>query len=367
MSDTFLEVNLQHLYDNITRVKKDLNTNTKVMAVVKSNAYGHGSNEIAKALLQDVSFFGVGLLEEAVELREDGIDKPIFLMGPTYNYERVSDNNIIMSICSLDHLEQVIKWTSDHQKAISFHLKVETGMNRFGIAYNQAKTAMELCQVATYGKLEGVYSHFATTYKNDKDFVQKQKQKFDEFVKLFKSYKDPLIFHIANSENAIDYPEAHYNMVRIGNALYGPCNSQKRIGLKKIAFLKANIIYIKPIKAGENIGYGRSYKAKKDMIVGAVPMGFYDGIGLMKKPIGSKMFGLWIYYLKEIYRYMFRSKTPIYYHGRPLKILGRPNMQYTIVDLTDIYKEQENMTEVEIRISPIFTKENIRRTYIAEV
>ncbi|QUI23217.1 alanine racemase [Vallitalea pronyensis] len=367
MADTFLEVNLQHLYDNVTCVKKYLHPDTQVMAVVKSNAYGHGSVEIAKALLQDVACFGVGLLEEAVELREAGIDKPILLMGPTYDFERVCKHNIMISICSINHLEQVVKWTSNHQKTIRYHLKVETGMNRFGIAYNEAKTAIDLCQAATYGKLEGVYSHFATTYKSDKDFVGQQKRKFDQFVEFFKSYKDPLIFHMANSENTIDYKDAHYNMVRLGNALYGPCNSQKRIGLKKVACLKGNICYEKPVKAGENIGYGRSYKAKKDMIIGIVSMGFYDGIGLMKKPIGSKMFGLWIYYLKEIYRYMFRSKTPIYYDSKPLEILGRPNMQYTIVDITDIDKVQGETIEVEIRISPIFIKENIRRTYIAEV
>lgn len=365
MSDTFLEVNLQRLYDNLECIKKYINRETNIMAVVKSNAYGHGSVEIAKALINDVSCFGVGLMDEAIELREGGIDAPIFLMGPTYDYERVYAHHITMSVCSLEHLEELIKWTSDHQKEISFHLKVETGMNRFGIAYNQAKVALNLCQVATYAKLEGVYSHFATTYKSNKKFVMKQKNRFNDYVAIFKNYKDPLLFHMANSENTIDYKDAQYNMVRLGNALYGPCNSEKRIGLKKIAVLKAKIIYKKHIKSGENIGYGNSYRSKKDMMIGTVSMGFYDGIGLMKKPIGSKMLGLWIYYLKEIYRYMFRSKTPIYYKGRPLEILGRPNMQYTIVDLSGVDFSGE--VTLEIRVSPIFVKENIRRTYTAEV
>jgi alanine racemase len=242
---------------------------------------------------------------------------------------------------------------------------VDTGMNRFGICYDQLEEVKLLCEQSTYAVLEGVYSHFATTYKNDKNYVLRQKEKFDKYITYFDQYFNDLIYHISNSENTIDYKDAHYNMVRLGNALYGPCNSEKRIGLKKIADIKAKIIYSKDVKAGEHIGYGNSYKSKQDKTIGIVPMGVYDGMGLIKKPIGSKFGSVIIYYLKEIYRYLFRNKTVIYYKGRPLEILGKPNMQYTIVDITGIDEPDEIM--VDIRISPIFVKENIKRTYISEV
>jgi alanine racemase len=155
-------------------------------------------------------------------------------------------------------------------------------------------------------------------------------------------------------------------MVRIGNALYGPCNSKKNIGLLKIANLKARVVYTKKVMAGENIGYGNNYKSKNEMNIGIISMGFYSGLGLIKKPLGSKFSSVTIYYLKEIYRYLFKNKTVIYYKGRPLDILGKPNMQYTIIDLSKIKEIQENL-EVEIKVSPIFVQDNIKRTYISEV
>lgn len=335
-----------------------------IMAVVKGNAYGHGSVEIAKELNDDVDYFGVGLLDEGIELRKNNIQQSIFLMGPSSDYNAIYDNNITMSVCSLNELENLVKWANNNKKKIKFHLKVETGMNRFGIKYNQLEEVKLLLEKSTYAILEGIYSHFATTYKNDKKYVLSQKENFDRYKRFFDDYYDNLIYHIANSENTIDYKDAHYDMVRLGNALFGPCNSEKNIGLKKISKVKARIIYTKKVDKGEHIGYGNSYKSKADKIIGIIPIGFYDGMGLLKKPIGSRFLAVSKYYLKEIYRYLFRSKTIIYYRGLPLEILGRPNMQYTIVDITDI--EMDEMI-VEIRISPIFAKENIKRTYVSEV
>lgn len=369
MSNIYLEVNLHNLYYNLTKLKSEINSQTMIMGVVKGNAYGHGSIEIAKAISKDVDYLGVGVLDEAIELRDNNITSPIFLMGPTNDFEAVYNYNITIGVCSLAQLEELVRWTALNNKNIKYHIKVETGMNRFGVEYGQLNQAVKLIEKSSYTKLEGVYSHFATTYKNNKQYVIDQKNRFDKFVDFFNSRYDNIIYHIANSENTIDYKEAHYNMVRLGNALYGPCNSKKHIGLKKIANIKAKIIYTKYVKAGESIGYANSYKSKKNMTLGIVPIGFYCGMGLIKKPIGSKLFATIIYYLKEIYRYLFRSKTVIYYMGKPLEILGRPNMQYTIVNLSEVPNEQKEQKdiEVDIKISPIFIKEHIKRTYISEV
>lgn len=369
MSNIYLEVNLHNLYYNLTKLKNELSKKTMVMGVVKGNAYGHGSIQIAKALCNDVDYLGVGVLDEAIELRDNNITSPIFLMGPTNDFETVYNYNITIGVCSFTQLEELVKWTNENDKNIKYHIKVETGMNRFGIEYEQLDQVVKLIDNSRYTKLEGIYSHFATTYKNNKQYVIDQKNRFDKFVNFFSSRYNNLIYHIANSENTIDYKESHYNMVRLGNALYGPCNSKKQIGLKKIANIKAKIIFTKHVKAGESIGYGNSYKSKKNITLGIVPIGFYCGMGLIKKPIGSKFLPTIIYYLKELYRYLFRSKTVIYYKGKPLEILGRPNMQYTIVDLSLILKEQkeQNDIEVDIKTSPIFIKEHIKRTYISEV
>lgn len=367
MSDLYLEVNLHNLYYNISRLKQIIDKNTLIMAVVKSNAYGHGSVEISKALKDDVDYLGVGFLEEGVLLRQNKVELPILLMGPTINFEVAYINDITLSITSVEQLEQLVSWTNINEKIIKFHLKVDTGMNRFGIKEDDLEIVSRIYDNSKYAKLEGVYSHFATTYKNNKSYVIKQKNLFDKYVEYFRNRYNDLIYHLANSENAIDFKDAHYDMVRIGNALYGPSNSKTRIGLKDIGKLKARVIYSRKVKTGEYIGYGNSYRAKKDMIVGTIPFGFYEGMGLMKKPIGSKFLSYLIYYLKEIYRYLFRTKTIVYYKGQPLDVLGKPNMQYTIIDMSHINQKNKDDILVQVRVSPIFIKESVERKYVTEV
>jgi alanine racemase len=109
-----LQVNLHNLYFNLSKIKEQLDDKTMLMAVVKSNAYGHGSIEIAKALSQDVNYFGVGLLDEGIELRKSGLEQSIFLMGPTEDFETVYDNNITISVCSINQLKDMIAWTESN-------------------------------------------------------------------------------------------------------------------------------------------------------------------------------------------------------------------------------------------------------------
>ncbi len=365
MSNKFLEVNLHNVYHNIEKIKKQCNKDVLFMAVVKSNAYGHGMVEISKAIASKVDYFGVGLLDEALMLRAAGIKKPILLMSPTIQLDLVIKHQLTLSITSIEQLETIKQLTNEKQQEIICHLKVNTGMNRFGISIEEIDAFFQVMNETSYLKLEGIYSHIGTTYKTNKKMVYKQKAKFDQFIHRLESHYDHLIYHIANSENALDCKEAHYSMIRLGNALYGPCNSNKNIHLKQVGTIKAKIIETKWIQKGETVGYGNYFKASRATQIGIIEYGFYDGLGITKKPLGVHSKGLILYLLKEAYRYMFRNPSVIYYLGKPLKILGIPNMQFTIVDLTHMGDLSEPY--VDIKLSPIFIKENIPRNYISEV
>jgi alanine racemase len=357
-----LKVNLDLLKQNFTKLRTEINDEqVKIMAVIKSNAYGHGSIDVAKSLENEADYFGVGLLEEAIELREAGIEKPILIMGPTYEYEKVAQYSLTMSIISVAHYKECLNWAEEREQCLNIHLKVDTGMHRFGLRLEEIDQFIPIYN-PTYTKLEGVYSHFATTYKTKPKMVHKQKAVFDQFVRSFNEYGFDVIYHLANSENAIDYKESRYQMVRIGNALYGPCNSKRNMGLKTIGSLQAKIVAIQEVKKGESVGYGLAYKAKKDMKIAVLPFGFYEGSGLYKKPLGVDFMALLIFHLKEIYRYLFRNKTNIYFGGQPLPIIGRPNMQFTLVGLT-MNTNIEIGDELDIKVSPIFIKDSIVRTY----
>ncbi|MFP4697235.1 MAG: alanine racemase [Eubacteriales bacterium] len=360
MSHIYMQINTNTLNENLLKIKGVVQEEVKIMAVVKSDAYGHGSIPIANSLIDDVDYFGVGFLSEAIELREAGIETPILVMGPTYDFESIVEYNITLTIISIEQYKQMLDWTKEQKKVISFHLKVDTGMHRFGINLDELEEFMILYD-STFTKMEGIYSHFATTYKTNKKAVMKQKNLFDKFVRYFKENNMELIYHIANSENAIDFEEARYDMVRIGNGLYGSSNSKKRIGLKKIAKLKVKVVSLKEVKKGERIGYGLNYKAKKDITIAVIPFGFYDGCGLVKKPLGVNFTSVIKYYMKEIFRFLFRNRTIFYYNEIELPFIGKPTMQYTLVKVKN--NEINIGDEIEVRVSPIFINKSIPRIY----
>lgn len=363
LTDLFLHVQLDKLINNLTSIKQIINQdNVKIMAVVKSNAYGHGAITIAKTLESYVDFLGVGKIEEALELRDSDIKAPILIMGPSFDYDKIVDNNLTTTTISLEHYKELLNYAKQNNKQLAFHLKVDTGMHRFGIRLDQINEFLTLYD-PEFTILEGVYSHFATTFKNNKKMVIKQNYIFEKFVETFKEqgFSD-ILYHIANSENAIDYKMARYNMVRIGNALYGPCNSLSNVKLEKIAQLKAKVICIQHIKKGERIGYGLSYKAKKDTKVAVLSIGFYEGYEWMKKPVGVGICKLGKVLLKEVYRYIRKRYNNIYCNNVAVKIVGIPNMQFTMIDITNI-KNIETGDYVTIKITPLMLKESIYKVY----
>jgi alanine racemase len=365
-----IEVDQNKLSENLATIQGITRDNVKIMAIIKSNAYGHGILEIAKALSFQVDCFGVGFFNEALALREQGIIQDILVLGPSYDFALAIENKITITVESIgqglqlfDFVEKNLMNTS---KKISIHIKVDTGFGRFGFREKDLKLFLEQYKkYEEYIMIRGFYSHIATTKSGDDLYVQKQNERFIQYKMLFEDFVKfkHVIFHLANSEIAIDYPSMHYDMIRIGNALFGPVNSKKKIVLKRVARLMLPVVSVHERKKGDRIGYGLRYRFKKNGKMGVIESGFYEGIGLEKSPLGQSIKYRIIFYMKSLIKAMLR-KDYVNYKNVKLPIIGMVNMQFTMVDVSDVNIEVGDF--VELIKSPLYIKENVERRHILE-
>lgn len=283
--DTSIGIDLKAIESNIIEINKRLPKSTEIMAIVKANAYGHGSIQVAKKALQSgATSLGVALLEEALELRQAGITAPILVLGVVApEYANVAaDNNIILTFFQIDWLKEVSQIGLD--TPLEVHMKWDTGMGRIGLRLETELT--EIIEELTKEDnifLTGVYTHFSTADSDDLSYFDIQKERFDHLLKLFKQqWKHPVQVHIGNSAAAIRFPKEMYNMVRLGISMYGlyPSDVMKEeddIPLKQVFSLRSKLIHVKKVSAGETIGYSQDYKTRNAEWIGTVPIGFGDG------------------------------------------------------------------------------------------
>jgi len=272
---TYLEVDLDRIYDNYSMVQQKVG-NKIVIPVVKANAYGHGVLKVVDKLYQNgVKFFAVSLLEEAVEIRNQFPSVDILMMGVcnSSDFEVASKNNIQVTIGNMKQLKELMRL----HKRLSAHLKVDTGMNRLGFKnLEEAKHAFEQLSQHENIELVGVYSHFATA-DNNYQYYHAQKEKFELFLSMI-DHSD-LMIHISNSSSAIKYEHdlPYTTHVRLGISLYGLSLDEETTFLKNTCRLITHISEVKQISKGEKIGYGATYEALEDERIGVLPIGYADG------------------------------------------------------------------------------------------
>lgn len=365
-----IEVDQKKLIENLAKVQRIIQENVKIMAIIKSNAYGHGMLEIAKALSFQVDSFGVGFFHEALLLRQHGIIQEILVLGPSYDFELAIENKVTITIESTEqamrlfqYIEAQVKGT---KKKIQIHLKVDTGFGRFGLDKEGVASFLKhYMMYSDYIVLRGVYSHISMTKKTDATWVEQQNKCFLAFKEQIQAQIDTknILFHLANSEIAIDYAQLQYDMIRIGNALFGPVGSERHIELKSIASIKLPVVSVHERGKGQRIGYGRRYRLKKDSKIGVVEAGFYEGIGIEKSPIGQSRMHQLRFFARRVIK-AFLRKEYMLYQGKKLPIIGMVNMQYTMIDITGIDMKIGDF--VEYKKSPLYFKENIERRHILE-
>ena len=292
------EIDLQAIAHNVRELRRVTKPEARLMAAVKANAYGHGLVEVAKTVLQSgADELGVARIEEAVQLREAGIDAPILIFGKTPS----SMNGLLVefdlrpTVFSVETAEALSKTATSNGAKIKVHLKVDTGMGRLGILPEKEKIK-DIARMANFQgiEIEGIYTHFATADFMDKTYARNQFDIFSEFLnQLRKAGIDVPVKHAANSAAVIDLPETHLDMVRPGISVYGLYPSEHvhkaHVPLQPAMELKARIIHLKRVPAGFKVSYGSTYETKTDTTIATIPIGYGDGYSRLLSSRGHMM------------------------------------------------------------------------------
>ena len=281
--DTWAEVDLDRIQENVRSMKKHLALGTNIIAVVKANGYGHGDYQVAKTALEaGATSLAVALLDEAIALRQQGIKAPILVLGATrpQDITIAAQHQISLTVFRADWLREAKKSFTGEQH-VSIHIKLDTGMGRLGI-----KAKQELQQVSDEIKdderfiLEGVFTHFATADELDTTYFETQYNNFLTMLSWFPV--KPKIIHCGNSATGLRFPNKVFNAVRLGIAMYGlsPSVEMKSLlpfTLNEAFSLHSRLVHVKKLSQGESVSYGATYTAQEEEWIGTVPVGYADG------------------------------------------------------------------------------------------
>ncbi len=318
--ETVLEVNLDAITHNLNFYKSRLQPTTKIMVMIKAFGYGNGGYELAKLLsYHRVDYLGVAFADEGIALKEAGINTPIMVMNPEISsFRSIVQHQLEPEIYNFRGLQAFLKVANELElKSYPIHIKLDTGMHRLGF---ESKDVDELIAVLSSTKvvqIKSILSHLAAsdslTYQ---DFTQNQIEGFDQMAtKLAQSTACQPIKHIANTSGIINYPQAHFDMVRLGIGLYGIGYTEiENIELQNVSTLKSVISQIKDIPVGDSVGYSRMFVAQKSMRTATVPIGYADGVS----------------------RLLSNQKGYIYINNCKAPIVGNVCMDMLMVDVTDI-------------------------------
>jgi alanine racemase len=286
-SRVYAGINLSAVLHNLDEMHKKLNEDTQIVAVIKTDGYGHGALPIAKAI-EDVPYlwgYGVATADEAMALIDDGRKKPILILGISFSedFDTIIRNDIRPCVCDFDTAKKLSEIAVAKNKICHIHIKIDTGMSRIGFQVNE-KTANIIHDISKLPnvKIEGLFTHFANADEEDKMLTQKQIKLFEQMTQMLeeKGIQIP-IKHCSNSAGIVDIPDANMNMVRAGIILYGLWPSDEvdhmNIDLQPVMSLKSHISYIKDLEAGRRISYGGTYITPELQRIATIPVGYGDG------------------------------------------------------------------------------------------
>jgi len=284
MRPTYASVSLKNIRHNIALMRSRLKPETKYLAVVKANAYGHGMEAVANCAVEaGASYLGVAFAEEGVRLRESGVLAPILLLGATNeaHMDDVIAYDLIPAVFTVEKLRLLQAHAAKLNKVCRIHFKVDTGMNRIGFSdEGEFKKALALLKTCPNVKLDGLFTHFAVSELDDPAFTNLQGERFSRFVELTHAEGLHPVLHASNSAAALHLPELQYDMVRGGIAMYG-CHptghAVEGVELRPAMSWHTTITHIKTVPAGEGVSYGLKFVTPRDMRVGTLAVGYGDG------------------------------------------------------------------------------------------
>jgi len=319
---TWAEIDLAALAHNFHVIKDQVGTDTKILAAVKANAYGHGAVECARRLESEgADWFGVALPEEGIELRKAGITRPILCLGGFWAGQETAllEHKLTPVAYRLDTIESLDRAARDANTTANVHLKIDTGMGRLGV---RADAVGEFCDALTRFKnisVEGLMTHLAAADDEAKqEFTEDQLSKFESAIAAFRERGfQPKLIHAANSAAAFANPGARGNMVRPGGALYGftrdvlPSNIETP-ALRPVMSMHSRVMLLKNVPQGEYLGYGCTFQTQRDSLIATIPIGYDDG-----------------------YRRALSNKARVIVRGKFAPVVGRVSMDLTLLDVTE--------------------------------
>ncbi len=319
----YAKIDLDAARHNLNAVYKLIKPDTKVIAVIKTDGYGHGAIPIATELepVEYLYGFAVATAEEALQLRRHGIQKPILILGYVFpeHYPQLIEQEIRLTVFTQEMAEQLAKDAQKLNKDVLIHIKIDTGMNRIGMQAKEESVKI-IAQIASLPHIipEGIFTHFARADEADKSAANEQLIQFEQMIRMTEAAGIHIPYrHCANSAGIIDLPQTHMDLVRAGIILYGLWPSEEvqkeRIDLQPVLELLSHVAYVKQLEAGKSISYGGTYTTKKTQTIATIPAGYGDG-----------------------YPRSLSNQGYVLIHGKKAPIVGRVCMDQFMVDVTDI-------------------------------
>lgn len=284
----WVEIDLGALSHNVQQLRSLLSPRTQLMAVVKADAYGHGAVTVATTVLQSgADWLGVATVPEGIQLREAGIKAPILILGATQTLEQIHAIAHWKLQPTLCNPKQALIFSNtleaiECNDSIPVHIKLDTGMSRLGTNWQEAAEFVQLVQGLPYLEIKSVYSHLATADSPDATVMNQQHQRFERSLAQIKALGiDPSLLHLANSAATLTSRALHYDMVRVGLAIYGltpAIHLRSHIDLKPVLQLKARVTHIKTIAPGTGVSYSHQFISERELRLAVVGIGYADGV-----------------------------------------------------------------------------------------
>ena len=317
---TWAEIDLGALVHNFKEIRKKVGPDVGVMAIVKAQGYGHGMVQVSRPLEKEgVNYFGVTSPSEAFSLRKEGIKSSILILGPTMlgEIEKIIKKDITQTICTKEMALVLQGECKKLKKRFKVHIEVDTGMGRTGVPHQRAlKLIKEIIKIPEL-VVEGIFTHFSTADEKDKRFSKEQIKRFKGVLEKLEGEEiDIPLRHAANSAGILNFSESYFNMVRPGLAFYGIYPSEyvsSSLDLHPVMSLKSKVIYLKRVKKGATISYGKTYVTNKNTTIAILPIGYEDG-----------------------YNRLLSNKGEVIIRGKRVRIAGRVCMDQTILDVGEV-------------------------------
>jgi len=323
---TRAEIDLTAFRHNLQNLRKYLDPQTRIMAIVKADAYGHGAVSCARIAVESgaANYLGAGVIEEGIELRENGLNAPILILGSIFpdEAEDLVRHNLATILCTQPLAQALSKEAEKQDKTVSVHIKVDTGMNRLGISPENLPTLLDQVRNLKNLKIEAVSTHFSSADDEDLSVTQAQLEKFQTALTILqKEGVHTPIVHCANTSALFKFPESHFNMVRPGLILYGvlpspylrPVIDQGENPFQPVMQWKSQIILLKPIAKNQPVSYSGSFTTQRDSLIATLPIGYADGL-----------------------HRMLSNKMDVLIRGRRAPQVGNICMDMILIDVTDI-------------------------------